>query len=267
MNERSFVLKFRHSIAGLKSDGGENPRHAFQVRFFLGACLLALLVSALSVPIAIVTEPFSTVVAIVAFAVLILVQVGLLWMGCSIRVLVWTLLGTVTLFLIAVSVTPKILDPAQLPWLILIPLAARAFTAPRIEDADPQPTFRATVIGSCVAVAALFVIVAFHQLELNFGREPSSNPPWAMAANFALFLVSALGLVVLYDLTAQATIAELQRVRQMLAICAWCREINSDGEWMSLEDYTTLHTNSELSHGICPKCAEAEFQRLKAKFG
>jgi hypothetical protein len=267
MSDRSLGVFLNNLVVRLRPDYHANPRHAFQVRFFLSACVLALVVAALSIPIAVFTEPAHTSITIFLFAVLIVLQLGLSRFGFPIRILVWSLLGTVTVFLIAVSAKPGELEPEQLPWLILIPLAARAFTAPRIEDSDPQPTFRVTMIGGMVAFAALLIIVALHQLGLSLGEVPVRKPLWATVANFGLFLISALGLVILYDYAAQTTIVELQRVRQLLAICAWCREINSDGEWMTLEDYTKHHTNSELSHGICPKCADAEFKRLKARFG
>ena len=42
-----------------------------------------------------------------------------------------------------------------------------------------------------------------------------------------------------------------------LPVCAHCRKIrDEDGKWSSIEDYILEHSDTEFSHGICPKCAE-----------
>lgn len=246
----------------LRPEGDGDPRHSFQLRFFLSACLLALTVAILSLPIAIATAPPVSVYIICGFAVALLLQMGAVRLGFPVWLMVWTILGTVTIFLILIMLTAPTLDPAQLPWFILLPLGARAFTVPRVEDAEAPPTARVTLIATAIAMLAVLLVVFLHAGDINFGQPRLPDPSWAIAANYVLFLFSALGLVLLYDYTAQLSLAELQRVRSLLSICAWCRKIRSEDEWISLEEYTTIHTGAELSHGICQTCSDAEFQRL-----
>lgn len=45
------------------------------------------------------------------------------------------------------------------------------------------------------------------------------------------------------------------RLRGLLPICAHCKSIRDDsGRWHSVEEYMSDHTDSDLSHGICPEC-------------
>ena len=70
-------------------------------------------------------------------------------------------------------------------------------------------------------------------------------------------------------LNAQNEIASL---RDTLPICARCKSIrNDEGYWQQIETYFQEHSNSDLSHGICPECEEAMYgktdwyQKLKKK--
>jgi len=82
---------------------------------------------------------------------------------------------------------------------------------------------------------------------------------------YALITVSSfcfknmpLALLVIEDISE---IAELQR---MIPICSICKEIRDEKEaWSRLEIYFKEHWDVDFSHGICPKCYEAEMVKLK----
>jgi hypothetical protein len=74
----------------------------------------------------------------------------------------------------------------------------------------------------------------------------------------ALFLISALGLLYVHDLSVRETNAELRRLRALLSMCAWCRKIKNDGEWVGLEHYMAQRQDIALTHGMCPTCYEAQ---------
>jgi CRP-like cAMP-binding protein len=41
----------------------------------------------------------------------------------------------------------------------------------------------------------------------------------------------------------------------LLPICLHCKDIrDEDGAWVRIEDYVSLHSNTDFSHGMCPKC-------------
>jgi GAF domain-containing protein len=52
-------------------------------------------------------------------------------------------------------------------------------------------------------------------------------------------------------------ISEIKTLRGIIPICMYCKEIRDDeGYWNQLEKYLSLHTDAQLSHGICDKCME-----------
>jgi PAS domain S-box-containing protein len=77
-------------------------------------------------------------------------------------------------------------------------------------------------------------------------------------------------LVVLRDITArkrleqertrlldelQDALTQVKTLTGLLPICANCKKIRDDqGYWHSMEAYLTVHSDAELSHGICPEC-------------
>ena len=41
-----------------------------------------------------------------------------------------------------------------------------------------------------------------------------------------------------------------------LPICAHCKSIREEGEWVRLESYVSSRTDTTFSHGVCPGCYE-----------
>ncbi|QTA78153.1 Signal transduction response regulator, receiver domain [Desulfonema limicola] len=61
----------------------------------------------------------------------------------------------------------------------------------------------------------------------------------------------------------QNALAEIKTLKGILPICSNCKKIrleNSDPRkqesWVMLESYIQKHTDAQLSHGICPECAQ-----------
>ena len=48
-----------------------------------------------------------------------------------------------------------------------------------------------------------------------------------------------------------------------LPICANCKSIREkDGKWIQIERYISDHSDTEFSHGICPKCSKELYPEL-----
>ncbi|HTA42570.1 MAG TPA: DUF4118 domain-containing protein [Bryobacteraceae bacterium] len=45
-------------------------------------------------------------------------------------------------------------------------------------------------------------------------------------------------------------------LRGLLPVCAWCRKIRREDQWLSLEVYARMELNTALTHSICPDCRE-----------
>jgi lysylphosphatidylglycerol synthetase-like protein (DUF2156 family) len=243
----------------VRPTGPRNGREAFQLRFLVGASLLGIVVGVLSLPATLYTGQRLTTGLITSFIALLVGQLVTLRLGAAVERVAWAVLTTVWLFLVAVSLTTRTLEPAQLAWQLLIPLAARALDAPRPDDAAVRSSSVMWVSTTLAILGAAFVVAA-HQLGLTASQPPPvAQPAWVALLDFALLAVSAVGLVLLHDHSVHETAAELQRLRAMLSICAWCREIRHEGEWISLERYVQRRTRSGLSHGICPRCTDEHF--------
>ncbi len=60
----------------------------------------------------------------------------------------------------------------------------------------------------------------------------------------------------------QEALANVKTLRGLLPICAWCKKVRDDrGYWSEVESYLQAHTDTRVSHGICPEC----FQEMQDK--
>lgn len=51
-------------------------------------------------------------------------------------------------------------------------------------------------------------------------------------------------------------VSRLSYLESFLHVCAWCRKIEHNAQWLSLEAHFAQKTGGKVSHGICPECAE-----------
>lgn len=55
----------------------------------------------------------------------------------------------------------------------------------------------------------------------------------------------------------QNAMAEIKQLNGLVPICQHCKNIRDDtGYWNRIESYVSLSSDADLSHGICPDCAE-----------
>ena len=54
----------------------------------------------------------------------------------------------------------------------------------------------------------------------------------------------------------QAALEEVEQLRGMLPVCAWCRRVRDDeGYWDTIEGYLSKHLSTQYTHGMCQECA------------
>lgn len=235
-------------------DGGE----AYQLRFLAGAISLATVVSVLAVSVAFGAGEWRGVAVTSGYLTLILLQALAVRLGAPIQVIAFTMIGTVGLLFAVSALVPSSNQTGQLYWFLLIPLAVRAFTVPRHDAVAHSQSWRSGFIAGGAALLAVIAIVAY----LSTGSIPtvagSRSVPLGVGIDVALFLISALGLLYVHDLSVRETTAELRRLQALLSMCSWCRKIKSDGEWVGLEQYMTQRQDIALTHGMCPTCFETQ---------
>lgn len=61
----------------------------------------------------------------------------------------------------------------------------------------------------------------------------------------------------------ETALIEVKTLRGILPICSFCKKIRDDaGYWTRLEKYIHDHSTAELSHSICPECAQEHYPDL-----
>ncbi len=55
-------------------------------------------------------------------------------------------------------------------------------------------------------------------------------------------------------------LTEIKTLKGIVPICSFCKKIRDDaGYWKQLEQYIKEHSDAQMSHGICPECAQKYF--------
>ena len=247
------------AVDWLRPVGPSTGRAAFQSRFLTGGCALGALVALAALWMTLQQGEMAAAVIVTGFLASLLLQLGALRLGAPVPILAWTVSVTLAVYLVAMSLVTRGLQPEQLFWLTIIPLATLVLNGPRADDVESQATIWPTVVAMLVALVAAVLVVAAQEAGINLGQPPDPVLPWFHALNYALYLLSTFGLLYLYGLAARQAQAELSRLRKLLSVCAWCRKIRDQDEWVSLEHYMVLRTRTDLSHGICPSCLNRHY--------
>ena len=66
----------------------------------------------------------------------------------------------------------------------------------------------------------------------------------------AIILLVAVPVIVL----TRRLVARLHYLEEFLSLCAWCRKLHLDNEWVPVEEFLQRKFDSRTSHGICPAC-------------
>ena len=71
------------------------------------------------------------------------------------------------------------------------------------------------------------------------------------------FWFEALSVLLVATVVIAATLWVFRRLRILegfVQVCAWCRKVNVEDEWVSFEQYLKHEHDVQSTHGICPEC-------------
>ncbi|MGE3956422.1 MAG: hypothetical protein AB7H96_06850 [Vicinamibacterales bacterium] len=235
-----------------------SPEEQLQRRVLTGSALLGIAVATLSALVSAADRVWADVGLVAAFTLSLALLLVAVRRGAPMRVLNATTLTLLSVFFVAASLLTRELQWSQLRWFSLLPLVALFL-------AEPLPvggtlTRPVGMLWSATGLAVLLggLVVVCNRLGLTAGLDappPGRSTDLAALVDFALYLVSASGLVGVHHIALRKSEEELELLRSMLSVCAWCRRIRDDEEgWMMLERYMSKHTTTRLTHGICPDC-------------
>jgi len=65
----------------------------------------------------------------------------------------------------------------------------------------------------------------------------------------------------------QQALNEIQELRSLLPMCAWCKRQVCDehGKWSDFETYASRRLQADITHGICPSCLAKQQKELQAR--
>ncbi len=116
------------------------------------------------------------------------------------------------------------------------------------------------ILGGLLIVMSLWVDEVLNVHHLLFGALQLTPELEELMLETSLALI---GLVVMVSSTLYLFI-RIKKLESFIVMCAWCRKIKLDNEWISFEDYLVQKQNLETSHGICPTCAEEQITAFEA---
>ena len=88
-----------------------------------------------------------------------------------------------------------------------------------------------------------------HDMERDLLRQREGayqQTAWKNAELSGLIITIGLGFIIaIYFL-----LRRLERMQEMIKICAWSKLIEYEGEWLSIEDYLTRRFHAQITHGM-----------------
>ena len=113
------------------------------------------------------------------------------------------------------------------------------------------------IIGFALIIAVSWLNEIFALPALLPGLP--AQPSWQEAMIETVVIVSAAIPTLLLTRRLGGRLGYLER---FLRVCAWCRQVNSHGQWMPIEEFFRTEFKTETSHGMCPACAEKHLREF-----
>ncbi len=86
-----------------------------------------------------------------------------------------------------------------------------------------------------------------------------SDHPFAFVyrrTTLEMLLVLAVWFVV--SNSTRRVLESVQYLEKFMRVCAWCRRINYQGEWMRLEEFMKQGFDTPTTHGMCSECLQLQ---------
>lgn len=103
--------------------------------------------------------------------------------------------------------------------------------------------------GFSLIVAFAWLTEIFHLPHFLFSDPPVINFYRALARTIVVVCVW-----VAVHLATRKLLIRLHHLEEFLRICSWCKKINHDGQWVTMEEYFGSALTTKTTHGICPQC-------------
>jgi hypothetical protein len=94
----------------------------------------------------------------------------------------------------------------------------------------------------------------------------SGHPFAFMYRRSTLEILLVLAVWFLVSVSTRRILERIRYLEKFMRVCAWCRRINYQGEWMPLEKFMQQGFDTPTTHGICTECLHQQHAAIeKAK--
>ena len=113
------------------------------------------------------------------------------------------------------------------------------------------PPIITLAVAGFVGLIVIFALDEYWDLPArSFGAMLKPVRPF----EFSIKVVAALCHFITVLGVLREAIHRIQRLSHMLTMCAWCRRVSVDGEWISIDQFLQQRKNTTSSIGLCPDC-------------
>jgi len=113
---------------------------------------------------------------------------------------------------------------------------------------------RREALGFAFLIVCVWIAEFIHVPHLLFG-EPAVVSWTRALARTALILLIWGGVYA----TTRQLVRRLHELEEFLRMCSWCRRLEHEARWLTVEEFFNSRLATETSHGICPDCAQKQF--------
>lgn len=106
----------------------------------------------------------------------------------------------------------------------------------------------------------MWIVEAFHVPHYLFGESAEFLWMRAIARTLTVLLVWAI-----VHFSTRRLLQRLHELEDFLLICAWCRKVGHNDQWLTMEDYFDSKFATGTSHGICPECAAKQLEEHRRR--
>jgi hypothetical protein len=90
----------------------------------------------------------------------------------------------------------------------------------------------------------------------------SENPFAFLYRRTTLDILLVLAVWFLVSTSTRRILERIHYLEKFMRVCAWCRKINYQGEWMPLEEFMRQGFDTPTTHGICKDCLARQQEAL-----
>jgi len=110
------------------------------------------------------------------------------------------------------------------------------------------PPILTLAVAGFLGLIAVFALDEYWDLPArSFGAVLKPMRPY----EFSIKVIVVLCLFITVLGVLREAILRIKRLSHMLTLCAWCRRVSIDGEWISIDQFLQQRKNTTSSVGLC----------------